>query len=479
MSFHLPYSLETPFKHSFAAILISLTAFSSIQSPSLSDYSTAMLSPARQLPFGWLFSATFLSLAYIHNPVTFAQAECLPLSNSKVCPAFKQYSVDLSNMRQQYPTLMANVRDIQSFDEQLLTAHILNDFLITQPGCSSSISSQRQQQQQQHNHGSDWIRYTLTWQCAIVTQNRSCNKNVDPPRLCQTTCNASAESVTNELAVADLCRSNSSSIKAYLADQCAHDIAYNGTTADSCISGSINEPDFCGFRSDVNRACQYCRSNRHGEDDSCCAGVLSVCGYLSDDSLSSATVTGIIVGSLVLGTLLCGLVFYFGILRKTKKRELRKDVKSRGLEKDTNSVSGQTLVVNTSTVDGDGKFESRLSRSKPLQEQPSPRTITSSMVPESLFTAIHMYPPQQQDEVMLHPGDILMVIMQFDDGWGFGYNLSTGQKGALPMICVAPFSATACNNDDKPSLAFQQSLIIPGEVTDKDDIVKDHSNVAL
>ncbi|KAI9223033.1 hypothetical protein BC828DRAFT_403492 [Blastocladiella britannica] len=50
--------------------------------------------------------------------------------------------------------------------------------------------------------------------------------------------------------------------------------------------------------------------------------------------------------------------------------------------------------------------------------------------------AVRTYQPTMEDEMELVPGDLVSVSQSYDDGWGFGINLATGQVGVLPMSFV-------------------------------------------
>ncbi|KAJ3223497.1 hypothetical protein HDU81_009146 [Chytriomyces hyalinus] len=46
------------------------------------------------------------------------------------------------------------------------------------------------------------------------------------------------------------------------------------------------------------------------------------------------------------------------------------------------------------------------------------------------------YEALQEDELTLVPGDELIIVKRFDDGWGVGLIPATGMKGAFPLVCV-------------------------------------------
>ncbi|KAJ3102247.1 hypothetical protein HDU97_000683 [Phlyctochytrium planicorne] len=60
---------------------------------------------------------------------------------------------------------------------------------------------------------------------------------------------------------------------------------------------------------------------------------------------------------------------------------------------------------------------------------------------EEPMEAVFNYVPNLSDEIYLYVGDPVIVKCNFDDGWGYGYNMTTKQEGAFPMACVAPFGS--------------------------------------
>ncbi|KAJ3092961.1 hypothetical protein HDU96_002566 [Phlyctochytrium bullatum] len=57
--------------------------------------------------------------------------------------------------------------------------------------------------------------------------------------------------------------------------------------------------------------------------------------------------------------------------------------------------------------------------------------------------AVINYVPNLSDEIYLYVGDPVLVKCQFNDGWGYGLNLTTQQEGAFPLACVAPYQPLA------------------------------------
>ncbi|KAI8853627.1 hypothetical protein BC829DRAFT_439750 [Chytridium lagenaria] len=57
---------------------------------------------------------------------------------------------------------------------------------------------------------------------------------------------------------------------------------------------------------------------------------------------------------------------------------------------------------------------------------------------EDTMEAIFNYVPNLSDEVYLYVGDPVIVKCTFDDGWAYGYNVTTQQEGSFPIACVGP-----------------------------------------
>jgi hypothetical protein len=62
-----------------------------------------------------------------------------------------------------------------------------------------------------------------------------------------------------------------------------------------------------------------------------------------------------------------------------------------------------------------------------------------------IYLVAYSYQPQMPDEIQLDEGDIICVAVTFDDGWGVGFNITTDQKGAFPMVCISKASEEELN----------------------------------
>lgn len=54
------------------------------------------------------------------------------------------------------------------------------------------------------------------------------------------------------------------------------------------------------------------------------------------------------------------------------------------------------------------------------------------------YQAIYSYTAAEADEVSLQEGDLILDVEQIDEGWVFGCNQRTGQRGMLPANYVRP-----------------------------------------
>lgn len=246
---------------------------------------------------------------------------------------------------------------------------------------------------------------------------------------------------------------------------------------DSCISYILlkfaHTLSCTGFQDDTDSACAYCNLN---SSDACCQS-------LKSNSLSGGAVAGIVIGSLT-GAALIAFLFYIFYRRRKNDQKLRfLPVPYSRTSADNASYKHPPLIVRTH----DGRHNNKSSETKeslignnyhgdaaaspqqsPLvdsfnddvrqslvgpnfqgrgaeekiqlpttsqQQQAEPPEPPMHMV-EMFCEAIHSYTPQVDDELALERGDIVYLIFQLDDGWGYGHNLLTSKTGVFPLIFV-------------------------------------------
>jgi len=60
----------------------------------------------------------------------------------------------------------------------------------------------------------------------------------------------------------------------------------------------------------------------------------------------------------------------------------------------------------------------------------------SEMPEPKPFRAIHAYEPQIEDELRLEVDNEIDVLYEYDDGWCWAINKTTGEQGACPLLCL-------------------------------------------
>ncbi|KAJ1567278.1 hypothetical protein HK405_006513 [Cladochytrium tenue] len=116
---------------------------------------------------------------------------------------------------------------------------------------------------------------------------------------------------------------------------------------------------------------------------------------------------------------------------------------------------GRRDVVSGRSSAASNVFRSSPAPRLPALAMPSPSmsVVTPEMSSQALaalggagsaetMEVIFNYVPNLTDEIYLYAGDKVLVRHKFDDGWGFGANLTTRMEGSFPLACVGPLAAT-------------------------------------
>ncbi|KAI9301182.1 hypothetical protein BJ944DRAFT_153680, partial [Cunninghamella echinulata] len=70
-----------------------------------------------------------------------------------------------------------------------------------------------------------------------------------------------------------------------------------------------------------------------------------------------------------------------------------------------------------------------------------------------IFNVVSTYTPTLSDEIDIQLGDRIEILVEYDDGWCQGVNLSRGNaKGVFPRHCVDQFPAGTATNQQQKSL---------------------------
>ncbi|KAJ1980469.1 hypothetical protein H4R33_005467 [Dimargaris cristalligena] len=288
-------------------------------------------------------------------------------------------------------------------------------------------------------------RYRISYLCRSYLANTSsqqCNLGISPPSLCRASCLEYTEGwgpiVSNSTACPN--QGLAKTIWKDLVASCDSPY-YSGTETEQCVDGAVNEADTCGFgpKDDVS-ICSYC-SGPSSTRDACCRTAIPAyqCtthdptdkannnGSGNDDpdsqdggdsaGLSPGRIAAIVVPSVVGSLLLLALLAF--ILHRRKRIEAEKNELfphvSASSQRLLNMAPGALAAAAVAANGSNQSFE-------PVQ-----------------CRVVYPFTPRMDDEVQLTPGDILLLLKIFDDGWAVANNLTTGREGAMPLVCVTPY----------------------------------------
>ncbi|KAI8629566.1 hypothetical protein F5Y19DRAFT_464655 [Xylariaceae sp. FL1651] len=289
-------------------------------------------------------------------PVVIAQQQqpnCIPLSDTTVCPAFKSASVSTNkNVTDLFPFLTV-VSDIATFDSQL-TQYIENGWRQRQYqtllGCGPVNLT-----------NSDlYARFSISVLCNGIVQNSIpfCNLAAeDSMPLCADSCAQYAQSEEYIVGNPSLCPTPGSNSQSQIRSDfevCA--LPADALSPKNCVQATDNEPDNCGYGDSTFGLCSYCASGGINSTDTCCyssnaekkcAGVVlptitpsenftsstptatgsatttPVPGTASH-GLSGGAIAGIVIGS-ILGALLIAVLLFFCLRYAQRRRENQKE----------------------------------------------------------------------------------------------------------------------------------------------------------
>ncbi|RHZ59460.1 SH3 domain protein [Aspergillus thermomutatus] len=270
---------------------------------------------------------------------------CISLSGSTQCPAFNGSSISTnSTLYTDFP-FMQYVLNLDDFDREL--SNYVNGSYVKQKyvdylGCQGVNLT---------NTNDYYARYTTSTICNGLVQSskNDCYLSAQQSRpLCADTCALMATSEEEIIVNADLCPITGSDYMSKIRS----DFTICALPADSltgtCISGADNEPDECGYRSNLIGLCGYCGASSPNSTDSCCVNTnaasrcedvtiptstatlrpifTSTSNSTADagahDGLSGGQIAGIVIGSVAGAALLAALiVMAFLLLRRRRKSQ--------------------------------------------------------------------------------------------------------------------------------------------------------------
>ncbi|KAL2070746.1 hypothetical protein VTL71DRAFT_13772 [Oculimacula yallundae] len=298
---------------------------------------------------------TLLLGALAAVPGAMAQ-NCISLAGSTQCPAFSQASISTDSTLVGFFPFLRFVSSRSTFDEQL----------------SAYLSTSYVQQKYQNLLGCGninltnttdlYARFTTSVICNAIIQNSitPCGLTGSASRpVCANTCAQNAESEAIIIANNALCTNPGANADAQIRADFTNCALPAQSLTGSCIDGSANEANNCGFGNSTIGLCQYCSSGGQNSTDTCCynskaeqrcAGVVlpTITGYMtfttsaptstptsstsssasaiaapsgnnSNDGLSGGAIAGIVIGAVAGVALLAGLIFLLVICLRRRR----------------------------------------------------------------------------------------------------------------------------------------------------------------
>ncbi|KAK5107379.1 hypothetical protein LTR62_001322 [Meristemomyces frigidus] len=198
-------------------------------------------------------------------PQAIAQ-NCISLADSSVCSAFNRSSVSTGSTLVGLFPFLSSVNDLSSFDTGL-NQYIANGFTEERYrnliGCSNVNLD---------NTTAFYARYTASVLCNAIIQNsiQPCGLSGTAARpLCADTCASYAQS-EEEIASSNTCGTTSDYALTQIRADFTNCALPNDALTGSCIEGAENQPDDCGYSSNLGSLCSYCAASSPNATDSCC-----------------------------------------------------------------------------------------------------------------------------------------------------------------------------------------------------------------
>jgi hypothetical protein len=190
----------------------------------------------------------------------------------------------------------------------------------------------------------------------------------------------------------------------------------------------------------LRASCYYCKYN---SEDKCCQTVNYCRRYLS-----VGAIIGIVIGAAAVVMI---MIFSVWLCCKKKQNSFHQFMPSAGTSTATTTSVSQLQQKPTVTPKPSSSFRDiqpsdKMEATSQLSPTLLPTTATpftiatteeDSLSNEEFFVVIHTYEPKMPDELALNRGDIVCLALHFDDGWALGFNVTTGLKGAFPLVCIS------------------------------------------
>ncbi|KAJ3218836.1 hypothetical protein HK099_004912 [Clydaea vesicula] len=250
--------------------------------------------------------------------------------------------------------------------------------------------------------------------------------NVNLPKICQSTCKSVIDSIKAFLSQAEninLCPNldlNASLNQIY--DNC---MTYSSTDANCVGSISLESKNSCGFKSTAVQA-EYCRINKN---PACC--------IVEPPPSNFPLIVGILVA---IGVVLLGVVLVLTCakLRSAKTDDdedfLKTPVLGNGSTTGPPSTTGGYAISNY--TNRPSTLDRNMANRHSLNLAARPATLERNQANNNQikkYTVLQDYLPNASDELDLRIGDVVLLNVVYNDGWGHAYNETTNMEGALPL----------------------------------------------
>ncbi|ORX98986.1 hypothetical protein K493DRAFT_299626 [Basidiobolus meristosporus CBS 931.73] len=276
--------------------------------------------------------------------------------------------------------------------------------------------------------------FRSTFTCRALLEHplvRECNIQNPIPPICKSTCIRYVQGWSDILLNSTACPSSLEQREAKVKNLYSWCEAFpNNGTDGNCVDGEQNESRTCGFMlpAQYPTLCNFCQTS----NNSCCKSeATKLCSLANHEQPlkknSMVFVLSGIFGSVGVVALVLGALFY---IRRRRQSQMK-------------THSSQSISSSTNLI----------ANSLPY---PPPSPPPSAQSDGEGYTCVFAYTPTLEDELMIQPGDMLIVIWSFDDGWAVGRNLNTGNEGAFPMACVTKNPPSEILSSDAEKLDGEQ-----------------------
>ncbi|KAJ1557792.1 hypothetical protein HK096_005328, partial [Nowakowskiella sp. JEL0078] len=356
-------------------------------------------------------------------------------------------------------------------------------YLQTHYGCTGATAANIATIRYQESLFCDFIVDVSSYVSAAVPTN--CNTgSATAPQLCRSVAVAALNSLNSTLINPTICPGTNGNKTSVLTNFLSYLARLPSTDISGCIVGNTVDSATCGYLTAADKT-TYCATN---PTDLCCTGVAP-----TGSAISKATITAGSVGTIIPST--TGNNTTATTVTSTSAAVAAGTVKIFGSVFPIGVVIGVSIGIvviivgialiaffiirrrrASAVVDGyDGNVtlhKNKFKRDPTIQRNSEfaqhsypPQASTSQYMNNAGFSPAGLgggqeeelppaetmevafnYVPNLSDEIYLYVGDPVIVKCKFDDGWGFGFNMTTKQEGCFPVACVVPYNKAEESN---------------------------------